>query len=498
MNPTLGLLLPLALANPPTVPIPPPGVGCVPVVTPYGIRLACPPVAPPSPVLYVRLLAPAGTTVAFRPGVASPVRVAAPATAGFRPGYRYTLELTDLPGHPGRRLYPVIEVYGSLVPRATFVPADFPTPVAVSPAAIDRALGGTLITKVIYLEDPTKAVPVESRPDLPLEFTELTVDDALRAARDNGRLVAVVRIGDRVPEAEDLARADVPDTVQLPGDPALGPAAVAPLLPCGPVQLFDPILGPKPTPEECLTDGGDKGPRLGIGPDGRLGGLNPTDLGVAYTSRGRRRVATSNEVCVCSPRFVARRVEHAANGINTAVAAVAATQATIRVVASNNLAAQAAVNRVKPVEVGGRVRPAIFVIANNVAEVVGLNRPQVEAKIQSVRVIIGSVETDEITSGPDQLVVTKAVRPAGPVQAGEVVTFTVTYRNATAFPASDLVLSDSLSGRLEYVEGSQQSDRPANVTTAPNEAGSVVLRFEIPGPIPPGGGGIVKFQARVR
>ncbi len=496
MNPTLGLLL--ALANPPTVPIPPPGVGCVPVVTPTGIRLACPPVGPPSPVLFTRLIAPAGTTIAFRPGVASPVRAAAPATAGFRPGYRYILELTNLPGHPGRSLYPVVEVYGSLVPRASFAPADFPTPVAVSPADISRALAGALITKVIYLEDPTKAVPVESRPDLPLEFTELTVDDALRAARDNGRLVAVVRIGDRAPDAGDLARFDVPDTVQLPGEPALGPAVVAPPLPFGPVQLFDPILGPKPTPEECLTDGGDKGPRLGIGPANRLGGLNPTDLGVEYTSRSRRRVATSNEVCVCSPRFVARRVEHAANGVVTAVALETAMQATARVVASNNVFAASAVNRVKPVEVAGRIRPAIFVIAGGVAEVVGLNRPQVEAKIQGVRVIIGSVETDEITGGPDQMVVTKAVSPAGPVQAGDLVTFTVTYRNATAFPASDLVLSDSLSGRLEYIDGSQQQDRPANVTTAPNEAGSVVLRFEIPGPVPPGGGGIVRFQARVR
>jgi hypothetical protein len=63
---------------------------------------------------------------------------------------------------------------------------------------------------------------------------------------------------------------------------------------------------------------------------------------------------------------------------------------------------------------------------------------------------------------------------------------------------SELVLSDSLSGRLEYVAGSAQSDRPANVTTEPNEAGSVVVRFEIPGPVPPGQTGTVKFQARVR
>ena len=43
-----------------------------------------------------------------------------------------------------------------------------------------------------------------------------------------------------------------------------------------------------------------------------------------------------------------------------------------------------------------------------------------------------------------------------------------------------------------------EMDRPANVTTQPNEAGSVTVRFDIPGPIPPGGYGVVTFKARVR
>ena len=93
---------------------------------------------------------------------------------------------------------------------------------------------------------------------------------------------------------------------------------------------------------------------------------------------------------------------------------------------------------------------------------------------------------------------TKEVEPAGPVQIGDEVTFTIRYRNGTRSPVSELVLSDSLSGRLEYVPGSSQSDRPANVTTEENEAGSVVVRFEIPGPVPPGQTGTVKFRARVR
>jgi uncharacterized repeat protein (TIGR01451 family) len=78
------------------------------------------------------------------------------------------------------------------------------------------------------------------------------------------------------------------------------------------------------------------------------------------------------------------------------------------------------------------------------------------------------------------------------------VTFTIRYRNGTFHSVSDLLLSDSLSGRLEYVPGSAAADRPSNVTTTENEAGSVIIRFEIPGPIPPGQTGVVKFRARVR
>jgi uncharacterized repeat protein (TIGR01451 family) len=112
-------------------------------------------------------------------------------------------------------------------------------------------------------------------------------------------------------------------------------------------------------------------------------------------------------------------------------------------------------------------------------------------------VVSTAVGPEEITNIND-LCVTKEVEPDRPVQVGEEVTFTLRYRNGSKWPVTDLLLSDSLSGRLEYVAGSAQSDRPANVTTTANEAGSVVIRFEIPGPVPPGQSGVVKFRARVR
>ena len=240
---SLGLLLPMVLANPPVVPVQPPlNYACVPVQTPNGVKLACPPLGPPAPILATRVLAPAGTLVNFRPGTAA-APVAAPAAAGLRPGYRYVLELSHLPTHPGRKLYPDVEVTGSLVPRASLNVLDFPTPILISQGDIDLALAGAMVTKVVYLEDPTKAVPVDSTPDRPLEFTELTVSDAVTAARESGRPVLIVRIGDRAPEPGDLQRIEIPGTVFLPGEP-LAAAASAPVGPCVPVPLYDPILGP--------------------------------------------------------------------------------------------------------------------------------------------------------------------------------------------------------------------------------------------------------------
>ena len=52
------------------------------------------------------------------------------------------------------------------------------------------------------------------------------------------------------------------------------------------------------------------------------------------------------------------------------------------------------------------------------------------------------------------LTVAKSIDPAGPTEQGNEVTVTIRYANTGNRPASDVVLNDSLSGRLEYVPGS--------------------------------------------
>jgi len=502
MNPSWFLMLSLVPGNPPTAPVPPvwpmqAGPNC-----PPGSRAIlgqpCPPIGPPAPVLAIKLLGPAGSRVQWLPGTNAPTQPT-PATAAVRPGYRYVAALSQLPGRdPAVTVYPVLEVLGSLAPRTTMNPMEYPAPFALSEADVQVALSGGLVTKFIYLEDPTKAVPVAAKPDQPLEFTDLNERDAEAAARANGRLVAILRLGDRAPDPEQLAGANWPGTLWLPGQDQLAAPARGPCLPAVAIPLYDPILGPKIGTEECVTDGNDKGDRLGIGPGQKLGGLNPTDVALEYTVNGKRRVATSNEVCICAPRFVLRKVDRFASGVDLLVRLDASQQIVPVKAASMNRYPGGFLERYKPQALEGRLRPALTFVVQGVAQMEALQKPMGLATVLGVQQSIGVIEPGEITSNLDQFVVHKQVEPVGPLQSGDEVTFTLNYRNSTRHPATDIILSDSLSGRLEYVQGSAQSDRPANITTLENEAGSVVVRFDIPGPIPPGKTGVVKFRAKVR
>jgi uncharacterized repeat protein (TIGR01451 family) len=194
---------------------------------------------------------------------------------------------------------------------------------------------------------------------------------------------------------------------------------------------------------------------------------------------------------------VIRRVDLAADGIRVVAAPHVIIQLAAGVVLVNRVPPMAVANRTKPVGFVTRLRSALIVNVEGVHTFIGLAAPQIVASASGVRVVSTAVEPEEITNLGD-LIVTKTVEPAGPLHVGDEVTFTLRYRNGTLSPVTDLVLSDSLSGRLEYVPGSAQSDRPMNVTTEPNESGSVAVHFEIPGPVPPGQFGTVKFRARVR
>lgn len=478
--------------------MPPPGSNLPPVMAPLpqpGMGLPV-----PAPVLAAKVLAPKGVRVAVHAGSPLARMYDTPVVMGFRPGYVYKLELSNLPYHPGRMLYPEVEVRGMLVPRAGMKYMDWPAPLVFSQADIERALAGAVIVKAVYLEDPEKAIPTEFGLNAPVELPAGSEEEAIREAIANGRLVAVVRLGNKIPTPNELRASAIDGTVLTPGEKYLRAPLVPPTIPFYVCKMYDPLLGPKGPKEECFVDGGDKGDPLGIGPSGRLGGLNPTDVGVEYTIGGRRRVTTSNVVCLCVPRFVIQRVEIAPSGFDVPVVAAANVGAFGLLAIRDRHAAMAEIGREKPVGVIGQQRPMGYVGRVGTAFFIGSSRPAVVGQVEGVAVTAAVVEPEVLTAYPAAcpLTVAKSVDPAGPVQSGDVVTFTLRYMNTGNKPVSDLVVSDSLSGRLEFVAGSAQSDRAANFSATANEAGSAIVRWELPGVLLPGQGGVVKFKAKVR
>src|SRR5262245_45899525 len=258
----LTLMLPLAAgANPPAPPPPTP-------------------VLPLSPLLYVRVLGPAGMKVTFHPGSPQAKTYVAPVEIGVRRGYLYRLELSDLPQLAGKKLYPSLEVRGMLQLPIDHA-ARHPVPVIFTEDEIFRAIEkGSIWTKVHYLEDPAQALPLPSLPNEPPVIDVQPEHDPLEEARLKGRPMIVARFGDKDPNRAELARLAVPNTILFPGEQRLTLPPIPPPLPWLYWPVVDPLAGPRFGKEECIPDGGDTGNRLGIGPNGKLGGLDPTDTAI--------------------------------------------------------------------------------------------------------------------------------------------------------------------------------------------------------------------------
>lgn len=454
----------------------------------------------PAPVLAAKVIAPKGVRVTVYPGSPLARIHETPAVFGLRPGFIYRMELSNLPYQPGRVLYPEVEVRGTLVPRPGMKYMEWPTPLLFTTGDIERALNGSVITKVIYLENPEKAIPAEFGLNAPVELQADSEETAVKDAIASGRLVAILRIGSKIPSPEWLKATAIDGTILPPGESYLKSPQFPPMLPFYGCKLFDPILGPKGAPEECFPDGGDRGDPLGFGPNNKLGGLDPTDVGVEFTINGKKRVATSNVVCLCVPRFAIQRFEMAPEGYDAQVGMRGAIGGFAPQGIRDRNAAMAEIGREKPVGVLAQQRPRAYIGPVGTAFFIGTSNLVVFGQVDSVAVKAAVVEPEVITAYPGAapLTVTKSVSSTGPVESGAIVTFTIRYVNTGNKPISDVVVSDSLSGRLEYVNGTNQSDRAANFSASANEAGSMVVRWELPGVILPGQGGVVKFKAKVR
>jgi uncharacterized repeat protein (TIGR01451 family) len=522
-----------------------------------------PPPAPgrvPSPLLYVRFIGPAGMRVTFYQGSTAGHEFPAPVTVGLRPGYPHRVKLTGFPDNPTLALYPTLEVRGVLQLPPRLNPADYPAPVVIGFGELQLSQEPTLVTKVVYLENPEMAYATATKPNEPVEVDLRPTDDPLLEARLHGRPMVIVRLGGREVSVDELARSTVPGTVLLPGQAMLPPPACRPWLPWAGVSLYDPLIGSKFPDEECLHDGGDVGPRAGYGPDGQLHGVDPSDAVAEYTdAKGRRQITPSNRICLCVPRFAAFRTEmplvfhEAVVELGNANGVHAQTQAKVGV--PSRLTQQ----NEQLVAVKGREKPSAnitkqgldrivhlevlqgFHVSLGVAEALGtevvrqlteverlrlvkqmelakaLSQPSgveefdhvigtaVTGKIEGLELIRAEWQTREFTIDcketphlPEKPLCLFKWADAQAAQIGDLVTFHLKYSNLGGKPITNVAVSDSLTGRLEYVPGTARADRNAVFTTKANEAGSLVLHWEITGQLLPGESGVVTFQAKVR
>jgi uncharacterized repeat protein (TIGR01451 family) len=515
----------------------------------------------PAPLLFVRFNGVPGMRVTFFQGRAAPRELPAPAVVGMRPGYRYRVELSRLPEHPGVSLFPTLEVVGSLHLPARADARNFPAPVTLTTQDIETALRGGLVTKVVYLEHPDRSVPSATTPTRFIEIDRPPNRDLLGEARDAGRVMLVFRLGQRGFTREELMAESVFGTILYPDERVLARPRVPPHIAWTPWPPYDPVLGPRPPEEEFLHDGGDRGVRAGPVADGGVGGLDPEDTVAEYAdSHGRRHVTHSNRVCLLVPRFVilrkqvdldfADRVESpeitwlARNEkeMDLRLPARATRQGQHlaklrgRERPSENLNAQkpGALVQVKVLDAQEMFLGLIEVLGTKRAQLLtGEQRLVLRKKLQftqeitrlegpreylqeqaaevvgvvkgGAQVIRAEAETRDLTvcchevpRPPEKPLVLVKCADRDSARPGDVVTFSLKYSNLGGRPITDVAVSDSLSPRLEYVAGSAQSDRNAVFTTQPNGAGSLILHWEISGVLQPGQSGRIRFQARVR
>jgi uncharacterized repeat protein (TIGR01451 family) len=480
-------------------------------------------------------------------------------TVGLKRGVGYRLRISGIPERPGVELFPVIEVVGHLHRPEGIDPSKYPIRVIFTLEELTEVLQqGRLVTKVIYLEDPDQALPFRMSKDQIPVVSLNPAEHPLRVASALGRPMAIVRIGGRRPTIEEVQGG--------PGDLGLDYAASMGSTPCPfllqdgsrcPMVAGPPCMAPGPSTktllprDEFLCDGGDRGTPQVVGPDGRLGGVDPRDAAVRFDiglgPRVQPRTLPTNVVCIYAPRFAEVRVsagvnaavdvQHLATNVRLQSPQMARVKAESRKLAQNQSPELA---RVRSRASGFKGRVAIDEESNNRAVGGYEDVTQVSSNVQKqspelarnrqipgmarVKVRLQGIKTAEspvatgIAEGVSAAVMvwpahqmtgveTPPNRPGLAVvkrvsvdeaEPGDTVTYVIFYRNMGNTPIKAVSIVDSLLPRLEYVKGTSRGPAGTAFSAAVNRVGSTELRWELPGVLPPGATGHVSFDVIVR
>lgn len=254
-----------------------------------------------------------------------------PGHAGILVGPLYRFKISGMPEFPGEVFSPSVELVDRLHPPPGKA-WEYSLPIMFSLEELEKASKGSLVTKVVYLEQPDLAAPYTltngetALPSQPLELTR----HLLTRADKIGRPLALVRIGGRVVEAEELSSfppvdfnmeipseasvtAGKPESVE--GEDGIIRTSHDPRISeinCPPGEGNGFLAGPecediyqlsRKYPDEYLRDGGDRRVTERFLGD-RTREIDTEDTIAQFRDiNGVRRIRKTNRVEIFAPRF---------------------------------------------------------------------------------------------------------------------------------------------------------------------------------------------------
>ena len=148
----------------------------------------------------VRIRAPQGARISLATEGSFSEPQPGDALVGMHVGPVYRLQITDIPNNPGQELFPTVEIIDRLYPPPGLA-LRYPVPIELTQDELQIALDGMMVTRVIYVDDPNQALPVEQSTEEQPWIEAPHGEDPLVVADHLGRPVAILRIGGRVPMA---------------------------------------------------------------------------------------------------------------------------------------------------------------------------------------------------------------------------------------------------------------------------------------------------------
>ena len=300
--------------------------------------------------------------------------------------------------------------------------------------------------------------------------------------------------------------------------------------------------------DEFLFDGGDRERKVRVGSDWTVFGLDQEDTVVHFdTIEGETIVEASNRQAIYAPRFAAVRKVHGVvstkahqrmagyevptrleRHTETEFAAKLDQPLQIRrnvgtrnpisfrdhttsrtTVDSRNLVTTR--DQLKPFEDFNVIHTGRHLNSEKVRLASGMAAARAWMNSQTLQVVAEDLAPIAVTNDRSLGMTYRYELPHGKAKVrliklaskqnahpGEIVDFTLRFDNLGDAVVGNVTLIDSLTTRLEYVEGSQECTLKADFLTAANAGQSLVLRWEIVDPVEVGKGGVIRFKCRVR